>query len=209
MRSVLFVAGLLTLAACVEDVGTGKTAATVEDVPVQVAEPAAAVKGTELPVDASQGAIRALGAKVTATHPIDFGRYTGAVTLDGEMPTAVRYAIEMSSLVADHPKLTAHLMDEDFFEVAAHPTSTFSSTSVTAGSDVEGSTHMVSGDLTIRGTTKRVTFPATFAVTADRVTATTEFVIDRRDFKIVYTGRADDLIQDNVVLTVKLVAPRT
>ncbi|MCO4744345.1 MAG: YceI family protein [Proteobacteria bacterium] len=209
MRSFLLAASLLALTACVEDVGEGKAAATVEEVPAEAVPADAAAKGTELPVDASQGSIRALGAKVTATHPIDFGTYSGAVTLDGETPTAVRYEIQMDTLEADHPKLTSHLKDADFFEVSAHPTSTFVSTAVAEGSDVEGATHTVTGDLTIRGTAKRVSFPATFELSPASVTANAEFVINRQDFKIVYAGRADDLIQDNVAITVKLVAPRS
>ena len=33
-----------------------------------------------------------------------------------------------------------------------------------------------------------------------------EFVIDRKDFGVVYPGRPDDLIKDNVRLTIELVA---
>ena len=71
------------------------------------------------------------------------------------------------------------------------------------------STHTVTGDLVIHGMTKRVTFPATITVGADTVTAKTEFVVDRRDFGVIYAGKADDLVQDNVVLQVDLVAPKS
>ena len=33
--------------------------------------------------------------------------------------------------------------------------------------------------------------------------------IDRQDFEITYPGKPDDLIQDNVVLTLSFVAPRS
>ena len=42
----------------------------------------------------------------------------------------------------------------------------------------------------------------------DLIKAATEFSIDRQDFKVSYPGRADDLVQDNVVLTINLVAPK-
>ena len=79
---------------------------------------------------------------------------------------------------------------------------------ITAGSEAEGMTHTVTGNFTIRGVTKSVTFPAKVAVTAGEVHASTEFGIDRKDFGIVYPGKADDLIKDNVLLQVDFVAPR-
>jgi hypothetical protein len=39
------------------------------------------------------------------------------------------------------------------------------------------------------------------------VTGETEFAINRLDWNIAYPGAPDNLIQDKVVLTVKLVAP--
>lgn len=206
MRSFLFFSSLVLITACVEDVGTGKTAAVIEDVPT--ADPAAPAAGVALTVDASQGKVHALGAKVTATHPIDFKDYSGTITLDGDAITAVSYEIQMATLESDHPKLTTHLKDEDFFDVPNHPTSTFQSTEVVAKSGDAGATHVIKGDLTIRGNTKRVSFPAKVELTPELAKASTEFVIDRRDFKVIYPGRKDDLVQDNVVLTVELVAPR-
>ena len=71
-----------------------------------------------------------------------------------------------------------------------------------------GSTHSVTGNLTIRGKTKAVTFPAKIKVDAKGVEANAEFVINRKDFDVAYPGKPDDLIQDNVVLTIHAVAPR-
>ena len=53
------------------------------------------------------------------------------------------------------------------------------------------------------------TFPAKLEVAPDSVKASTEFVINRQDFAITYPGRPDDLVQDNVVLTLSFVAPRS
>ena len=62
--------------------------------------------------------------------------------------------------------------------------------------------------MTIRGTTKTIEFPATINVTEAEFVAESGFAINRQDFGISYKGRADDLIQDNVALTIRLVAPR-
>ena len=49
---------------------------------------------------------------------------------------------------------------------------------------------------------------AKIEVAADKVSANTEFVINRQDFGVVYPGKADDLVQDNVALKISFVAPR-
>jgi polyisoprenoid-binding protein YceI len=192
------------LSGCVEDVGKDKVAAEVADVePTQKTEPEAT--GETWAVDASQSTLKALGAKISATHPIDFKEWSGSVKVDGDTLTAVSFTVQMASLESDHPKLTTHLKDADFFDVPNHPTSTFESTKIEAGGK-DGATHTVTGALTIRGKTKQVTFPATIAVNDGTATAKTEFVIDRQDFGVTYPGRPDDLVQDNVVLTIDFTA---
>jgi len=195
----------LLLTACVEDVATDKVEAVVEEAAPAPAERAPA-KGKEWTVDMSASKIEALGAKVTATHPIVFPDFDATVTVDAGSLTGLSYTVQMASLEADHPKLTSHLKNEDFFDVAGHPTSSFVSSSIRAGSDVEGMTHTVKGALTIRGTSKEVTFPAKVMRKGKRLEASTEFAIDRKDFGVVYPGRPDDLVQDKVVLTIVLAA---
>lgn len=218
MSRSLFCALPLLLAACVEDVGTGKTAATVnEPAPApEAAAPAApaapeggtpaAPVGTAIAIDAARSKIHAVGAKITKKHDIDFDRWTGELRVDGGAVVGLSITVEMASLRADAEKLTGHLQSEDFFHVASFPTATFTSTAVTAAAGADGSTHTVTGDLTLRGTTKSVSFPATIAAADGTISAKTEFTINRQDWGISYPGKPDDLIQDNVVLTVELVA---
>lgn len=214
MRLALITTGILALAACVQDVGEGKTKATVEQVSPDAAAAAkkanAAAEASEnLRVDVANSSIRALGAKVTATHPIDFKTFDGKLSLDDAgAPTAVAFTVKMADLESDHPKLTEHLLNEDFFDVGTYPTSSFQSTEITAGSETEGATHTVSGILEMRGQSKQVSFPATFEVTEGLVKATSEFVINRQDFGVAYPGRPDDLIQDNVRMNISLQAMR-
>jgi polyisoprenoid-binding protein YceI len=209
MLSHLALAFLLT--GCVEDVATDKVEAVVEDAePVEekAKEPAPAAAGDAWTLVKEASTIKALGAKVTATHPIDFHDWDAKVTVDGDTLTSLSYTVQMASLEADHPKLTAHLKDADFFDVATYPESTFVSTKVSEGATAEGMTHTVEGTLTIRGTSKNVTFPAKVSTKDGKVMAETEFAINRQDFGITYPGKKDDLIQDNVVLTVKVVAQK-
>ena len=72
----------------------------------------------------------------------------------------------------------------------------------------KGATHTVTGPLDLLGIKKTVTFPATINVAADAVSVASEFAINRKDFGIVYAGKADDLIRDEVVLKLAVKAPR-
>lgn len=202
---------LFATTGCVEDVAKDKAQATVIE-----KQPATEVKETPtlaenaLAVDGAKSSISALSAKVTATHPIDFPSFTGTVQYDGDALAGVSFEIEMSELQSDNPRLTKHLLNEDFFDVEKFPKSTFTSTEIRTGAAPEhaGSTHTVVGNMTIRGTTKTIEFPATINVTEAEFVAESGFAINRQDFGISYKGRADDLIQDNVALTIRLVAPR-
>jgi hypothetical protein len=61
----------------------------------------------------------------------------------------------------------------------------------------------------IRGVKKAVTFPAMITATSDAVTVQSKFVINRKNFGIVYPGPTDNLIRDEVVLKLSVRAPRT
>ncbi|MFO0648783.1 MAG: YceI family protein [Polyangiales bacterium] len=71
-----------------------------------------------------------------------------------------------------------------------------------------GATHTVTGTLSLHGQSRSITFPATIAVGASEVTARSEFVINRRDFGLVYPGMPDNLIRDEVTIRFDLRAPR-
>lgn len=201
------------LAACAEDVAKDKAAATVAEpppaaAPAPVAAPAATA-GKAHAVDKARSKIGAVGAKITGKHDVNFPDFTGTVTVDGENVTGIDFTVQLPALVSDAEKLTEHLKSADFFEVDKHPTATFKAAEVKAASGADGSTHEVAGDLTLRGVTKRITFPAKITVTPGEVVGSAEFAINRKEFGIVYPGKPDDLIQDNVVLKVELAAPRT
>ncbi len=195
------------LLGCIEDDGKDKVEALVEAVPTPseeiVATPPPA-DGRSFVVDPTTSQIQALGAKVTAKHPVVFSDFSGAIDVNKGVVQRLTFAVRTASLEADHPKLTKHMKNEDFLWVDKFPEATFQSTKVAAGSDAPGMTHTLTGTLTIRGQSRQVSFPARLEVANQEVVANTEFVINRQDFGISYPGRADDLVQDNVVLTIAL-----
>ena len=60
----------------------------------------------------------------------------------------------------------------------------------------------------MHGVTRAITFPATIGVSANEVTVNAEFAINRKDFGIVYPGKPDDLIADDVALKFEIHAKK-
>ena len=143
------------------------------------------------------------GSKVTGSHSGGFKSFTGAFTVAGNAlaGTGQKITIDMNSLWSDNDKLTEHLKSGDFFNVAKHPESSFELTGLKS---VSGSQFEVSGNLTLNGTSKNITFPASAEVSEGKAKIHAKFDINRKDFGIVYAGKADDLIRDEVVIELKL-----
>ncbi len=198
MRTAALTVFALTAIGCAPDLREGRAVATI--IPdAQAAEPAS---GDALSVDPSKSKVHALGAKITGTHDVFFPSFTGELKLDAGTPTAIVVTVNMGALRSDHDSLTGHLKAPDFFDTATFPTASFASTGIVAGA--EGGSHTVVGDLTIRGITQRVSFPANIEVSGGAMKAHAEFVIDRQAFGVAYPGRPDDLIADDVALTIDL-----
>ena len=197
---------LIALVGCVDEVGKDMENAVVDAPAVAADAPKDAMANGEgtMWYGTDAVSIEALGAKVTATHPINFARMTAQASTNAEgQLSSIEFNIDMSDFSSDHPKLTEHLHNEDFFHTGMFPTASFKSTSVAAmPADEDGNNAKVQGDLTIRGVTKTIEAKAKAAVEGDMMRATSKFKINRQDFKITYKGRADNLVQDNVVVTV-------
>jgi polyisoprenoid-binding protein YceI len=198
---------LLAHVACDNDPGKGKSKATVAEA-VSVAPPSAPASATYR-FSNEDSKLEFVGAKVTRKHDGSFGKFTGAVETPDGKPESSRVTVEVdiASLTADEAKLTGHLKSPDFFDAAKFPAAKFTSTSVTPGGD-KGATHTITGNLEMHGVTKSIAFPATLKFAPEAVDASSEFVINRKDFGIVYAGKADDLIKDEVALKLTIHAKK-
>lgn len=145
------------------------------------------------------------GSKVTGSHQGGFKSFTGHFTVkDGEpVGNDHKVMIDMTSTFSDDEKLTGHLKSPDFFDVEKFPRSTFDVTSVTKKDAAE---YTVAGNFTLHGVTKNITFPASVSKDGETVKIHAKFDINRKDFGIVYPGKTDDLIRDEVVIELKLAA---
>lgn len=163
-----------------------------------------------LVIDRENSKVEFIGSKVTGKHDGGFKKFAGTIALVNGKPedSTVSIDMDMNSVFTDADGLTKHLMTGDFFDVAKYPKATFKATKIVPDAEKGAGHYMVTGDLTLRGVTKSVTFPATITVAGDSVAVNAEFSINRKDFNILYTGKADDLIRDDVVIKLDLKAPR-
>ena len=149
-----------------------------------------------------------VAAKVTRSHNGSFKRFSGTIDLTNNKPEDSRVSIdiEANSIETDEPDLTKHLQTPDFFDVAKFPKATFVSTKIEP--TTSGGTHNITGNFELHGIKKAITFPATIQITPDNVTVNAEFAINRKDWGLLYPGKADDLIRDGVVIKLTVNAPR-
>jgi polyisoprenoid-binding protein YceI len=191
---------LLLIAACADPAADKPKAVTGEA--TQVASPAAA--GEKYLITPENSKIDFVGSKVTGSHNGSIGKFSGSIDYLGQPEKSrVSITIDLDTLTADNPKLTEHLKSADFFDVAKYPKATFESTAIKAGGE-KGATHTITGNLQMHGVTKSITFPATIVVNPDAITVDSSFAINRKDFGINYAGAANDLIRDDVVITLRV-----
>ena len=170
----------------------------------------ARVHGERLAINPESSKVLFTGSKVTGRHEGGFKRFIGTIDLVNARPedSRVNVEIETASVFTDTEGLTRHLLTSDFFAVEQYPEASFASKRIVPDAAAGPNNYQVTGDLEFRGVTKSLTFPATITVGENEVAVYAEFSFNRKDFGIVYSGTADNLIRDNVVITLDLVTPR-
>jgi len=167
-------------------------------------------KGTALPISPENSKVEFTGSKVTGKHDGGFKTFKGTIDLVNNKPEESRVSVDIdtNSIFSDDEKLTGHLKSADFFDVAKFPTANFTSTKITPGAGGGAGNYTVAGDFDLHGQKKSITFPAQISMSDAEVAVDAEFSINRKDFGIVYTGKTDDLIRDDVVIRLNLKSPR-
>jgi polyisoprenoid-binding protein YceI len=154
--------------------------------------------GTALAIDTAQSKVSWIAAKITRTHNGGFGKFDGTVRVNDGKIAGVKVNVDAGSIYTDDEQLVKHLKSDDFFAVDKFPEATFEANQFMKIDTMKGATHMVTGNLTMHGVTHSVTFPAAINVSNDAVTARADFKINRKDWGIVYPGKPDDIIADDV-----------
>lgn len=154
---------------------------------------------------------------------VDWG-HKGTVNItEGTLSTengniiAGEFVLDMNSIDettenAYEEKLVGHLKSADFFAVDSFPTAKFVITEVKAAEGMGDTTHLISGNLTIRGITNNITIPAVVNMLEDAVNATSHFTIDRTKWNASFHAKGffeevkDDIIDNNITFDVSLTA---
>ena len=208
LLSLLLVTGGLSLASCSSEIDD-KPAASVQDAtaPAEAAAPSPDAKA--LALDTAQSKLEFVGAKVTGDHRCTFKDYSGSLVLnaDGSVST-LDVEVQLGSLAVEPERLQNHLKSPDFFDIEKFPTARFSLNKFTEQASADA-THVVGGELELHGVRKQIEFPAKVSFQDGAVAASALFTINRKDFGIVYPGKPDDLIKDDVLLDLALKFPRS
>jgi polyisoprenoid-binding protein YceI len=201
---VVCLAVLLVLSGCSNPADDVPEADVTSAEPVFAPQMGDAAAGGVAYAFTSESKITWVGSKVTGSHDGGFTTFSGGFINREDVPenTTGSIEIDIHSMWSDNDRLTGHLKSADFFDVETFPTSTFTLAKVQK--TAEGYT--VSGELLLHGVTKSISFPAKIAKNGDEITLSAEFFIKRFDFGIVYPGRADDLIRDEVVIKLDMKA---
>lgn len=195
MKKVLIIstAALFTLAAC-------QSAPKADEAKTNEEQVVSATEGVAYKVDSNQ-VVQFIGTKPVGQHNGTFKISEGSLFVKNDTDvTGGKLVLDITSLnitdadTSGITKLKQHLSSADFFEATKFPTATFEITSVQpfvqdsakATLVLDGATHTVNGNLTLKGVTKNVSFPAVINVNKDVVSAKANFNINRTDWGLVY-----------------------
>jgi polyisoprenoid-binding protein YceI len=210
-KLALIVLSLVVFLSACEDPSANKPKAkTAEPANVTSNSQVLTAAALALPITPDNSKIEWTGSKVTGSHDGGFTKFGGMIDLVNDKPTesGVSIDIETDSVYANVDQLTQHLKTPDFFDVEKYPKATFISSKIVPDASAGADGYTVTGDFDLHGVKKAITFPATITVGPDNVTVKSEFSINRKDFGIVYAGKADDLVRDGVVIRLDLKAQK-
>ena len=228
IKSLALVALVGTLAACNQ--APDSDTAEVSD----AQEVSGDTGGETYRVDPAASSLAWIGTKVSGTHSGEVKIKSGELTVANGAVTGGNFVLDMGSIRTTGPKgsspewdakLDGHLKSGDFFDVEKYPDAKFEVTKVEPFNGavqeendprqedlnqfkVTNPTHTVSGNLTMKDQTRNVTFPARINVSGNEVTALAKFNVDRKEWGLVYTGKPDDLIADQVHFGINLKATK-
>ncbi len=164
------------------------------------AAPANAAAKT-LTVNAASSNLTWVGTKPVGQHNGTIGIKEGSLQVEGDAIKSGSFTFDMSTLNAldssddMNAQLAGHLKSPDFFDVEKFPEGKFEVTDVKAyeapAADaekplLEGSTHTIAGNLTLKGVTKNITFPAIINMNSGMMKAKASFNINRADWGLSY-----------------------
>ncbi|QED37817.1 YceI family protein [Antarcticibacterium arcticum] len=184
---------------------------------------AANMEAVEFKVDATSSVIEWKGKKPTGTHTGTIQIAEGTFYANDSIVESGTFLIDMASInvtdlegsdkenLENHLKGTVKGKEGDFFNINEFPNAKFE---VTGVNQVNGQI-MLQGNLTMKGETKNVEFPVNIDLNGEELVLTSEtFTIDRTKWNVnfksksVFDSLGDNFINDEIELTIKVVATK-
>ena len=172
------------------------------------------VQGQEtFKISPEKSTIEWLGEKVTGAHSGYINLQSAFFLIEDEKFVGGEFIIDMNSIKCTDienrtyaSKLEEHLKDPDFFNSSKYPTSNFKISNII----FDGTSYMITGNITIKEISQEITFPAKFENDGDLFHANATLKIDRTKHDIKYGSGSffDDLgnrmIYDEFTLKIHL-----
>jgi polyisoprenoid-binding protein YceI len=194
IKSLMFLAVVGFLASC-SQAPAGEEAKTGE-----TKEVAKTDEAKTLNVDLAASKMMWEGSKVSGKHNGTINLKSGSLQVKGNELVGGSFVIDMNSIAVTDLKdkgkadLEGHLKTGDFFETEKFPEGKFEITGVKAQAG-EGTTHIISGNLSLKDKSLGIEIPANVKIENGTVTASApQFTVDRTKFGITYTGMKDNLV---------------
>lgn len=169
----------------------------------------------KVPADLTSSYVKWTGYKVTGQH---FGKVmlkSGSLEFEGDNLIGGAFEMDMTSITVEDltgegaKKLGGHLKSDDFFGVAAHPTSKFVITKVVSRGTPGA--YKIIGNLNLKAATKELRFNADIKTIEGKQTAVAKIKLDRSEYDIRYGSGSffenlgDKTIYDEFDLEINLV----
>jgi len=198
-KSLMFLATVGFLASC-SQAPEGEEAKTGETKEVTQTDEA-----KTLNVDLAASKMMWEGSNPKKSHKGTINLKSGSLQVKGNELVGGSFVIDMNSITVTDlkeeegkGKLEKHLMDKDFFETEKYPEGKFEITGVKAQA-VEGTTHIVSGNLSLKDKSLNIDIPVNVKIENGAVTASApQFTIDRNKFGISSKAITDSFINDKM-----------
>lgn len=162
----------------------------------------------KLSLQADKSAVWFIGAKEKFERVGTFREIVGEAQVKDGVLTGLEVKIDTASVNTPFVRLTAHMLNQDFFDVKKFPSASFRSTKIrklpVEDSDEALPNYEIVGELQILAVTKEIDFVATVDLEKESVVHRASFEINRKDFGMNYDGKPEDPIFDEVKLEIDL-----
>lgn len=169
------------------------------------------LRGPAYSINNSESTLHWTGVKPGGKHVGTIEVISGVAYTTDEALSGGSFEIDMTSIKNEdlkndgmRNKLLGHLMSEDFFYVEKYPKASFEIIGVKA---ITGSSHMITGELTLRGNKHEISFPADITIDEETIHARTgEITLDRTRWdvnhmsKSVFAKFKDNFVDDEMIV---------